>query len=127
MLSQESLPILSVSAMRAVAFCLLGACASPQALPVPPHPVDGGVEFSLVLSDAQSVAVAGNFNEWSHAAHPLERGDGGRWSCVVPLPEGEHMFMFVIDGDQWMSPPLADDFVEDGFGQRNGVVVVKGK
>jgi hypothetical protein len=33
--------------------------------------------------------------------------------------------MFVIDGTQWITPPLADDFVDDGFGARNGVVVVR--
>jgi hypothetical protein len=33
--------------------------------------------------------------------------------------------MFVIDGERWITPPLADDFVDDGFGSRNGVVVVR--
>ena len=34
------------------------------------------------------------------------------------------LFMFVIDGSRWVTPPLADDFVDDGFGSKNGVVIV---
>ena len=52
-------------------------------------------------------------------------GSNGLWSVVVPLPEGEHAFMYVIDGATWMVPPLAEDFVTDGFGATNGLVVVR--
>ncbi len=47
------------------------------------------------------------------------------WSVEVPLAEGEHTFMYVIDGVRWMTPPQAEDFVIDGFGQTNGVVIVR--
>lgn len=47
------------------------------------------------------------------------------WLVDVPLPEGEHTFMYVIDGVRWMTPPQAEDFVTDGFGQTNGVVIVR--
>jgi hypothetical protein len=46
-----------------------------------------------------------------------------RWTAVVPLPPGEHLFMYIVDG-VWVTPPQAADFVDDGFGARNGVVVV---
>lgn len=49
----------------------------------------------------------------------------GIWSVDVPLAEGEYSFMYVIDGMQWMTPPQAEDFVTDGFGQTNGVVIVR--
>lgn len=75
---------------------------------------------------AHSVSVAGDFNQWSATSSPLAReGSGGLWSVVVPLPPGEHHFMYVVDGAQWISPPLAEDYVDDGFGSRNGVVVVR--
>jgi len=47
------------------------------------------------------------------------------WSVDVPLTEGEHTFMYVIDGIRWLTPPHAEDFVTDGFGQTNGVVIVR--
>jgi len=31
----------------------------------------------------------------------------------------------LIDGTRWITPPLAEDFVTDGFGQANGVVIVR--
>src|SRR5688572_6756909 len=84
-----------------------------------------GVRFTLEHPSAKSVSVAGDFNDWSPSAHPLTRNGSGRWSVVVALPAGEHKFMFVVDGEQWMVPPLAEDFVDDGFGSRNGVVIVR--
>lgn len=51
-------------------------------------------------------------------------GDG-RWGLVVPLGSGEYLFMYVIDGQQWLTPPRAEDYLADGFGNRNGVVTVR--
>lgn len=84
-----------------------------------------GVRFTLEHAAAKSVSVAGDFNDWSPSAHPLTRNGSGRWSVVVALPAGEHKFMFVVDGEQWIVPPLAEDYVDDGFGSRNGVVIVR--
>jgi hypothetical protein len=32
--------------------------------------------------------------------------------------------MYVVDGETWVVPPMAADFVTDGFGNTNGVVIV---
>jgi 1,4-alpha-glucan branching enzyme len=80
----------------------------------------------LVRAEASSVAVAGSFNQWSVSSHPLVRAKaGGLWTIVVPLPPGEHAFMYVVDGKEWVSPPLAEDYLDDGFGAKNGIVVVR--
>ena len=34
------------------------------------------------------------------------QGSRGVWTIVVQLPPGEHLFMYVVDGTQWISPPL---------------------
>jgi 1,4-alpha-glucan branching enzyme len=82
------------------------------------------VRFSLEQPAAHAVAVAGTFNGWSRTAHPMTRdGARGHWTAVIALPPGEHLFMYVVDG-AWVTPPQATDFVDDGFGARNGVVVV---
>jgi 1,4-alpha-glucan branching enzyme len=99
------------------------AAARPPAVPVV---TSSGVRFVLERPNARSVAVAGSFNEWSASAHPLVReGSDGIWALVVPLPPGEHTFVFVIDGSEWISPPFAADYMDDGFGSRNGVVSVR--
>ena len=84
-----------------------------------------GVRFTLEHAAAKSVAIAGDFNDWSTSAHPLARYGSGTWSAVVALPPGDHKFMFVVDGTEWVVPPLAEDYVDDGFGSRNGVVIVR--
>lgn len=100
---------------------LLGA--SPAA-----EPTEAGraVEFMVTVAGAKSVAVAGSFNGWSPTAHPMRSvGPDGTWSVEIVLPAGEHKFMYVIDGRRWLTPPTADEFVDDGFGQVNGVKIVR--
>src|SRR5574339_59959 len=72
-----------------------------------------GVRFSLEQPAAHAVAVAGTFNGWSRTAHPMTRdGSRGRWTAVVSLPPGEHLFMYVVGGTG-VAPPQAAGFVED--------------
>lgn len=100
------------------------ACGSRLA-PAPPAPTSDGVRFVLQHPGARNVAVAGSFNGWSTTAHVLTRAPSqDLWSAVIRLPPGEHVFMYVVDGT-WVSPPLAEDYVDDGFGSKNGVVVVR--
>jgi len=115
---RRSLHCLFCAALTAVlsASCVVAARA-PQVTP-------SGVRFTLEHNGATSVAVVGSFNEWSTSSHPLTR-QGRLWRTVVVLPPGDHLFMFVVDGTQWVVPPLADDYADDGFGSRNGVVSVR--
>jgi len=100
-------------------------CAARLAATAPVATPDG-VRFVLERPGARRVSVAGSFNAWSDASHPLTREPGsGLWTAVVVLPPGEHQFMYVLDDVEWISPPLAQDYVDDGFGARNGVVVVR--
>jgi 1,4-alpha-glucan branching enzyme len=123
--SKRFLPSMSFLVLVGLAICLMSACASSPPVPAVPHQIESGIEFSVVLPNVQSVAVVGDFNDWSHTAHVLVREDGDRWAGVVPLSFGEHVFMFVVNGKQWVVPPVADDYVDDGFGQKNGVMVVR--
>ena len=114
----------SVGAFRgALGVAVVSAsCAAAMANRVPLETPDG-VRFTFASTAAKSVSVAGSFNEWSATANPLGRS-GKIWTATVMLPPGEHLFMFIVDG-KWMAPPLAEDYADDGFGSRNGVVVVR--
>lgn len=102
------------------------ACAKPPAMkPSLPTPLAGAVRFTLLAPGATQVFLVGSFNGWSKDATPMTIVDGALWSVTVPLNPGEYPFMFVIDGGQWITPPHAEDFVTDGFGQTNGVVIVR--
>lgn len=109
----------SVLALSTLSLCCAPAASAPVAAP-------NGVTFSLTRAGAKSVAVVGDFNGWSVSAHPLARGGSGNvWRAVVTLPPGEYVFMFVVDGTEWVIPPVAEDYVDDGFGSKNGVVIVR--
>ena len=91
-----------------------------------PTVTSAGVRFALDRPEAHSVAVAGSFNQWSASSHTMLRRDArSRWTILVPLPPGEHLFMYVVDGTEWISPPAAEDYADDGFGAKNGIVVVR--
>ena len=107
-----------------VAAIVSASCATTR--PAAPVVTPSGVRFVLMQPAARSVALVGSFNQWSTSSHSLAReGTRGLWTIVVPLPPGEHLFMYVVDGTRWLSPPLAEDYVDDGFGAKNGVVVVR--
>ena len=105
-------------------YAVLAACTAIQ--PVERPETDGKpVRFTMVAPAAHTVAVVGSFNGWAVGAHPMDKvGHDGLWALDLRLPAGEYRFMYVIDGRRWVTPPTADDFVQDGFGQLNGVLVV---
>ena len=117
---------LSTTLAAALVAAIVSASCAGRISPAAPVATPAGVRFVLTNSEARSVALAGSFNQWSTLSHPLAReGSRGVWTIVVALPPGEHLFMYVVDGTQWISPPVAEDYVDDGFGAKNGVVVVR--
>lgn len=106
---------------------LVGVWGCAQTMrPELPVPLAGGVRFTVLAPEAKKVFLVGSFNGWVKGATPMKVVDSsGLWSVEVSLKEGEYTFMYLIDGARWVTPPLAEDFVIDGFGQINGVVVVR--
>ncbi len=82
------------------------------------------VQFMLEAPSAQSVAVAGDFNSWSPELALTDPDGDGIWTGRVALRPGVHQYMFVIDGSQWLTDPEAGRYVDDGFGNRNAVLVI---
>ncbi len=83
------------------------------------------VRFELVAPTADRVSLAGSFNDWQPDGVQLIRNaETGVWTGTVPLRPGEHQYMFVIDGAEWIPDPDAHAQVDDGFGQTNSVIVV---
>lgn len=82
------------------------------------------VQFVLVASDAKSVALVGDFNDWEPAATPLRNTSGGGWSVALRLPPGRHRYAFVVDGVRWIADPAAPPAPDDDFGSPGSVVTV---
>jgi 1,4-alpha-glucan branching enzyme len=104
-----------------------GACTkSPVLKSAMPQSLSGVVRFTVLVPGAKQVSLVGSFNEWTKGATPMKIVHGSAlWTVDVPLKAGEYTFMYLIDGVRWVTPPLADDFVTDGFGQTNGIVIVR--
>jgi len=82
------------------------------------------VEFRLPLdAGANSVAVAGEFNDWSRDSHVMHQGPDGDFSIVITLPAGRrYRYRYWIDGEDWVNDWTADDYVPNAFGGDDCVV-----
>ncbi len=79
--------------------------------------------FSLFAPDAQSVYVAGSFNDWSLDESCRMQKEGGRWTLRLPLEAGMYEYQFVIDG-RWQIDPENERRVSNGLGDMNSVLEV---
>lgn len=84
------------------------------------------VQFFLEAPDARSVAVAGDFNDWTPEMELSDVDGDGIWSGRLRLTPGVHKYMFVIDDSTWITDPKAERYTEDGFGNRNAVLAITG-
>ena len=71
--------------------------------------------------EAESVFVAGTFNDWQPSALPLQRQADGRWMVEFMIEQGRHEYRFIVDG-QWMDDPLSPAYVPNPFGGLNCVL-----
>lgn len=91
--------------------------------------VDTGLRYVRLVyvpadRNVQQVTVAGSFNNWEPSATPMRRQDGA-WSTILVLPPGSYEYMFVEDGNRWVTDPLAIETRADGFGGVNAVLDVE--
>lgn len=79
--------------------------------------------ITLGVPDADRVEIAGDFNGWR--LEPLERGPSGRWIVPARLEPGVYRFNLRVDGERWIVPEGVPE-VEDGFGDRVGLLIISG-
>lgn len=81
------------------------------------------VRFIYVDENANNIAIAGDFNNWE--PHPLtEQQINGEdvWTGFFAMPRGENKYMFVVNGEKWVTDPLANMYQDDGFGNKNAII-----
>ena len=81
------------------------------------------VHFEFTSPTAESVCIAGTFNEWRENATPMVPLQPGRWSKDLTLPPGAYEYRLVVDG-QWITDPLARETAPNPFGSVNAVLQV---
>lgn len=103
-----------VRAVAGIRAALGRARASSPELP------SGELELRVRLPDADRVEVLGGFTGWQ--PRPMMR-DGDWFRLIVPVPPGVHEYVYLVDGEP-LTPPEATQTRPDGFGGRNGVLIV---
>ena len=93
--------------------------------PVTARTVD--VTFTLPAEvHADSVALCGEFNQWSAEDARLERGTDGTWRATVALEPGRsYRYRYLLDGERWENAWQADGYVPNPYGGTDSVVVVE--
>ncbi|MDR2489659.1 MAG: isoamylase early set domain-containing protein [Desulfovibrio sp.] len=85
------------------------------------------VRFSLSAQeafDAEGVFLAGDFNDWNLASHPMKRVKGNGFNLEIELPLGiDYRFRYLTDTGTWFNDPEADAYVVCVFtGEENFLV-----
>ena len=87
--------------------------------------IDGHVVFSTKYPRAESVQIAGDFNDWNPSQTNLQKmDDSGKWQAAIPLRQGLYRYRMVVDG-QWQQDPYNDWIEMNPYGDFNSVVNVE--
>lgn len=83
------------------------------------------IRFIYIDDSADEMAVAGDFSNWEPIPLDRQTVDGQQvWSGLIEITRGEHKYMFLKNGETWLTDPLADVTRDDGFGNKNAVIVL---
>jgi 1,4-alpha-glucan branching enzyme len=76
------------------------------------------IRFEISAPAADSVHLAGSFNDWNAKTYALKRiGSSDTWEISLRLPKGNfYVYNFVLDGKEWIVDPNSPLKVDDGFG-----------
>jgi hypothetical protein len=85
------------------------------------------VTFTLPAEvSADTVALCGDFNDWSVQSVMLERGSDGSWGATVALEPGRsYRYRYLLDGRCWENDWHADRYMPNSHGGTDSVVVVQ--
>lgn len=81
------------------------------------------INFIGVAPEAKQVHLAGDFNDWDLAAHPMKRQPDGAGLIQVQLTHGHHHSRFLVDGKP-MLDPRAQGIARDHQGVKASLVAV---
>jgi hypothetical protein len=89
-----------------------------------PQKISEGVLFGLDVPQAKTVAVTGEFTNWSKEGIPMQKdAKDGLWKIVLDIKPGEYEYRFIVDG-VWIRDPNNRDYIRNEFGQENSLLIV---
>ena len=92
----------------------------------PPRIAEGKLLFVFHDDYADSVSLAGDFNEWDPARSPLVRDPSGMWEVAIAAPtRGRYQYKLLVDGVRWVEDPSNGMKVADNYGGLNSLLVIE--
>jgi chromosome partitioning protein len=86
--------------------------------------VDDAIMFVSLYPKAQSVQLAGDFNDWDPANTSLSKNmSKGTWHIKLPLGVGKYRYRLVVDG-KWQQDPYNERTEMNPYGECNSVLEV---
>lgn len=89
------------------------------------------IEISCHAPEANTIFVAGTFNDWKTDATALHNHlPNSKWAVTLPLPKGHHEYKFLVDGKWCCEPGIPDESRDDStcvhnsYGTMNRVLEV---
>ncbi len=74
--------------------------------------------------NCRSVCISGDFNNWSRSQCLTQQGEG-LWTIRLLLEPGRYRYGFLLDGERWVPDPNGLLEENDGFGNRNSVLILE--
>lgn len=88
--------------------------------PSSPYVQGKKVIFYYQDSNATTVALAGNFNNWNKDINFLKKVSNDLWMLEADFfYPGTYKYKYVIDGNKWINDPESNNKEPDGFGGYN--------
>ena len=79
----------------------------------------------IAATDAKSVCIVGDFNNWNLYANPMKKLKNGNYTITLELEPGrEYQFRYLIDESKWENDWNADKYVKSPYGDSDNSVVV---
>ncbi|UCG65431.1 MAG: glycogen-binding domain-containing protein [Deltaproteobacteria bacterium] len=91
-----------------------------------PSQVHTAVPYRFVFyrPDVIRAEITGSFTEWKKI--PMKRtGSTGYWEITLNLPEGEHRFTYILEGQERFADPTVPTRERDDFGGQNSIILVE--
>ena len=81
------------------------------------------VNFICQATEAQSVSLVGDFNDWNPRANPMKQLADKAWAIRVEVKHGHHRYAFIVD-EVLTLDPRAMGITRNDKGERVSLVAV---
>ncbi|MGD8290269.1 MAG: glycogen-binding domain-containing protein [Desulfobacterales bacterium] len=79
--------------------------------------------FVIYQPGVEQVEITGSFTDWRTL--PMKKaGASDYWEITIDVPEGEHRFSYILEGDRQLADPTILSREKDDFGGENSILEV---